>query len=327
MNRFARRRIGSHRSHRPVLRSVDPLGHVIAPVLVALLLGACAMGPAQHLPNADADPPRFEAVVGRPAPRVALVLSGGAARAFAHFGVLRVLEREGLRPDLVVGCSAGAIIGAYYASGMPVAQIEALAARVDQSTLVDIDWLKILFRGWDLGLAKGERLEAFLRETIPLPLQSLPTRFAAVATDLNTGEQVVLNRGDTPRALRATTAVPGLYEPVRAAGRLLGDGQITSPLPVDAARQLGATVVIAVDVVYPPQYAAVSNPLYVLFQAITIATHRLMTQERQRADLVITPVIGPTDDLVLSDREWLIAAGEKAAEQALAELRAAFKAP
>ena len=291
-----------------------------------VLLNACAIAPSRHASAGEFDPPRFEAASSAPASRVALVLSGGAARAFAHIGVLRVLEREGLRADLVVGCSAGAIVGAYHASGVPVAQIEALAARLDLPTLIDIEPLRILFGGWGLGLARGERLETFLRETIPLPLQSMPTRFAAVATDMQTGEQVVLNRGDTARALRASTAVPGLYEPVRAAGRLLGDGQITSPLPVDAARQLGATVVIAVDVVYPPQYAAVSNPLYVLFQAITIATYRLMTRERDRADLVITPVIGPTDDLALSDREWLISAGEAAAEGALPALRAAFKA-
>jgi len=278
---------------------------------------------------APVDPPRYEAHSrGMPPPRVALVLSGGAARAFAHLGVLRVLERERLRPDLVVGSSAGAMVGAYYASGRPVAEIEALAARLNLPTLIDIDPVKTLLGGFGgLGLAKGHRLEAFLRESIAVPLQSLPTRFVAVATDLNTGELVLLNHGDTPRALRASSAMPGLYEPVHIGERVLGDGQIVSPMPIDVARSLGAQVVIGVDVVYPPQHASLSSPISVLFQTMTISTYRHLQRERERADLTIAPVIPPTSDLALSDREWLIAAGEAAAEKVLPALRAAFRRP
>jgi NTE family protein len=271
------------------------------------------------------DPPRFEAQARGALPRVALVLSGGAVRAFAHLGVLRVLEREGLRPDLIVGSSAGAMVGAYYALGMPVAEIEVFAARLNLPTLIDIDPVKALLGAFGLGLAKGERLEAFLREALNVPLQTMPTPFVAVATDLNTGEPVLLNHGDTPRALRASSAVPGLYEPVRMRERVLGDGQITSPLPVAAARTLGAQVVIAVDVVYPPRNASLTNPMSVLFQTVTISTYRHLLREREQADLVITPIIPPTSDLALSDREWLIPAGEAAAEKMLPALRAAFK--
>ena len=244
----------------------------------------------------EVDPPRFEARRHAKPPRVALVLSGGAARAFAHLGVLRVFEREGLRPDLVVGSSAGAIVGAYYAQGMPVAEIEVHAARLSLPTLIDIDPLKSLLGGFGLGLARGERLEGFLRQSLKLPLQTMPTPFAAVATDLNTGESVLLNHGDTPRALRASSAVPGLYEPVRAGERLLGDGQIASPMPVAAARALGARLVIAVDVVYPPQHTALNNPLSVLFQTVTISTYRHLLLEREQADLVIRPVIPATSN-------------------------------
>jgi NTE family protein len=303
----------------------DPRSALLAAAL--LLLAGCAstIFSASQAPGdiPPVDPPRFEAPDG-PTPRVALVLSGGAARAFAHLGVLRVLEREGLRPDIVVGSSAGAMVGAYYASGRPVAQIEALAARLDLSTLIDIDPVKTLLGGFGLGVAKGQRLERFLRETIGVPLQALPTRFLAVATDLNTGEAVLLNHGDTPRALRASSAVPGLYEPVRIGQRVLGDGQIVSPLPTGAARQLGARVVIGVDVVHPPQNAPLASPLSVLFQTVTISTYRHLLRERERADLMIVPDIAPTDDLALADREWLIAAGEAAAQKSLPLLRAAF---
>lgn len=184
-----------------------------------------------------------------------------------------------------------------------------------------------MFGAYELGLAKGDRLEAFFRESLDRPLQSLPIGFAAMATDLHTGELVLLTRGDTPRALRASAAVPGLYEPVRAAGRLLGDGQIASPLPVHAARQLGAKVTIAVDVAYAPRLSTLTGPLSVLFQTIVIATYRQLLNERARADLVVAPDIPDTGDLALSDRGWLIAAGEAAAEKMLPSLRAALATP
>ncbi|MCW5660063.1 MAG: patatin-like phospholipase family protein [Burkholderiaceae bacterium] len=303
----------------------------LASAMLSLLAGcASTIFISSQAPGdiAPVDEPRFEARTLDAPQRVALVLSGGATRAFAHLGVLRVLEREGLRPDLVVGSSAGAIVGAHYAAGKPVAEIEALAARLNLPTLIDIDPVKTLLGGFGgLGLAKGQRLEAFLRESIGAPLQSLPIRFAAVATDLNNGETLLLNHGDTARALRASSAMPGLYEPVHAGGRVLGDGQIASPLPTGAARLLGARVVVGVDVVYPPQHATLTSAMSVLFQTMTISTYRHLQRERELADLVITPEIPSTSDLALSDREWLIAAGEAAAEKALPALRAAFRKP
>ena len=290
----------------------------------AALLGGCASTIFSSSPAPGAvpaiDAPRFVAWARPKPPRVALVLSGGSARAFAHLGVLRVLEREGLKPDLIVGSSAALRISAAHLS-----EIEALAARLDLPMLIDIDPVKILLGGFGLGLAKGERLEAFLRQTISQPLQALPIAFVAVATDLNTGEPVLLNHGDTPRALRASSAVPGLYEPVQAGARVLGDGQITSPLPVAAARQMGARTVIAVDVVYPPHDARLSNPVSVLFQAVMISTYRHLLREREQADLVVRPVILAMTDLALSEREHLIAAGEAAALAMLPALRAAFQ--
>lgn len=275
-----------------------------------------------------ADAPRFEPPAANAvAPRVALVLSGGSARAFAHLGVLRVLEREGLRPDLVVGSSAGAIVGALYASGLSVADIEVLAAAIDWPILIDIDPVKTLLGGFGLGLANGDRLEAFLRQAIRVPLQALPLAFVAVATDLNTGDTVLLNHGDTARALRASSAVPGLYEPVHSGDRLLGDGQVVSPLPVSAARALGAQVVVAVDVVYPPQHASLTNPVSLLFQTVTISTWRHLAAERTKADLLVRPDIAPARNLALSDREWLIAAGERAADAVMPALRQAFAKP
>ena len=324
------------------MRSPDPGGAsrrqgvatILGAALCALTAGCAstifASSPAPDEAHAAApiDAPRFEP---RPAdaarPHVALVLSGGSIRSFAHLGVLRVLEREGLRPDLVVGTSAGAIVGALYASGRNVADIEALAARIDWPTLIDIDPVKTVFGGAHLGWARGDRLEAFLTRAISVPLQGLPLPFAAVATDLNTGDVVVLNHGDTARALRASSAVPGLYEPVRSGARLLGDGQVVSPLPVSVARLLGARVVVAVDVVYPPRDASLTNPVSVLFQAVTISTWRHLMTERANADLLVRPFIPQAVSLALSDRAWLVEAGERAAEAMLPELRSAFVRP
>ncbi len=147
---------------------------------------------------------------------VALVLSGGGARGFAHLGVLRVLEREGWRPDLVVGTSVGAIVGAMYASGLSVADIEATAATLDWSVLFDFDPVRSLLGGIGLGIVPGERLEQFLRQHLPLPIERFPMPFAAVAADMEQGEVVALNQGDAARAVLASCAVPGLYAPVRA---------------------------------------------------------------------------------------------------------------
>ena len=302
----------------------DRLQRHSACVLLLLALCACStLQPAGTLPAAR-DLPRYVAPTSTKVQRVALVLSGGSARGFAHLGVLRVLEREGLRPDLVVGTSAGAIAGGLYASGMSLEAIEALAQRLDWSTVFDIDPVHSLLAGLGLGLAKGRRLELLLRESLGASIEAFPVAFAAVATDLNSGETVVLNHGDPALAMLASSAVPGMLEPVNVGGRLLGDGQIVSPLPVAVARQLGARIVIAVDVVYPPKDSALTNPVSVLFQTVLISSYRHLLNERPQADLVLTPKIESSGQLGFSDREWLIKTGSAAAEAALPQLKVAF---
>ena len=294
-----------------------------AALVMAWMLSACA---STSPPLALPDLPRYVAPSITKAPRVALVLSGGSARGFAHLGVLRVLEREGLRPDLVVGTSVGAIIGGLYASGLSVGAIEALGEQLNWFTVFDIDPVDSILSGLGLGLAKGKRLEAFLRRAMHAPMELFPTRFAAVATDLNSGQTVVLNHGDAALAMRASSAIPGMLEPVEIGGRLLSDGQIVSPMPVEVARQLGARVVIAVDVVYPPQQSNLTSPVSVLFQTMVISSWRHLQSQRQQADLVLSPVIEVSGQLGLSDRVWLIKAGSAAAEAGLPQLKAMFSA-
>lgn len=283
---------------------------------------------------ADASNPSDDAIVdpGFVAPpdgtqrRTALVLSGGAARGFAHIGVLRVLEREGLRPDLVVGSSAGAgaIVGAMYASGMTAGEVERAAAKLDWTVLFDFDPVRAVLGGLGLGLVPGARLERFLRQHLAVPIERLPLAFAAVAADMESGEVVPLNSGDAARAVRASCAVPGIYAPVRARGRLLADGQVVSPLPVLTARRLGAVRVLAIDVVYPPQHSAMSNPVSMLFQSLIVSGWRQVLAERALADLVVTPQIRTSSQLGLGSRDWLIGAGEDAAQSRVVEIRRLF---
>lgn len=313
-----------------VTRSVDPERRVLLRALgggVAgpLFAGCAGPGAAQRAAAGSLDEPGFLAPPTGTQRRVALVLSGGSARGFAHLGVLRVLEKQGWRPDLVVGTSAGAIVGALYASGLSVADIEAAAATLDWRVLFDFDPVRSLLGGIGLGIVPGDRLEQFLRQRLPLPIERFPIPFAAVAADMQQGEVVVLNHGDAARAVLASCAVPGLYAPVRVRGRLLADGQVVSPLPVLTARQLGAVRVLAVDVVYPPQHAEMSSPVSMLFQAMVVSAWRHGLAERALADLVITPDIRTSTQLGLASRDWVMAAGEQAALGALQQIRVLFE--
>ena len=172
--------------------------------------------------------------------RLGLVLSGGGARAFAHIGVLRVLERVGARFDVVAGTSMGAIIGALYAAGRSADEIHEIAKGVSWRDVVDISL--------QAGLIKGDKLESFLAELLPRSFDDLPVPFAVTTTDIETGEAVLLQEGDLVRAIRASSSFPGAIEPIQYGGRTLADGGIVNNLPVAAATFLGATRTVASDV-------------------------------------------------------------------------------
>jgi NTE family protein len=258
---------------------------------------------------------------------VALVLSGGAARGYAHEGVIKVLEAEGLRPDLVVGCSAGSIVGSLYASGLTVAELDQAIGRLDSSSFDDWAMPGLGFRDSPLGLFKGENLHAFLDANLKHHLiEQFPIRFAAAATNFATGEVAIFNTGDAGIAVHASSAVPGVIAPAKIRGTLYGDCQVSSPLPVLAARRMGATRVIAVDVIYPPRDARLDSTMGVLFQSMTISTYRLKEFERGAADVVIAPNLPRTaGQLSFEDRKRIIAAGEAAAREALERLRKVFR--
>lgn len=250
--------------------------------------------------------------------KVALVLGGGGCRGYGHIGVLRVLERNRLRSDLVVGSSAGSLVGALYAAGLSPGEIARFGERLSPN----------LLRAWifpRLGLFGGDNIARFVRERARVgEIESLPMRFAAVATDLRSGEPVILDRGDLGRAVQASSSAPGLLEPVRIGERLLVDGNLAAPVPVDAARRLGARRVLAADVTFPPEQADLDDPFDALYQGFSILTRKLALEERARADLMIAPKLPEHHDMSRETLEALIDAGERATLEALPKIRALF---
>ena len=181
-------------------------------------------------------------VKGLRAPKIGLVLGSGAARGWAHIGVIRALERAGIRPDLVCGTSAGALVGAAYASGN-LERLERWAIKMRMRDV--ISFFDVRFNG---GLLNGSRLMSFARGIFEEhPIESLPIPFGAVATTLETGAETWLRTGSTLEAVRSSMAMPGLFSPVPREGAMLVDGALTNPVPVSLGRAMGADVLIAVD--------------------------------------------------------------------------------
>lgn len=186
----------------------------------------------------------------RPPQRIGLVLSGGGARGFAHIGVLRVLERHGVVPDVISGTSMGAVLGALYASGYRADELFELAE--------DLSWRDLIDVSLSAGLIKGEKLRAFLQRHLPETFDSLEIPLAVTTTDMETGEQVVFLDGDLVPAVRASACYPGAFEPVSFQGRTLADGGIVNNLPVEAVAILQATFTIASDATPPRRTGYVS---------------------------------------------------------------------
>ena len=297
-------------------------------MLMLIGLAGCANRPSTTV--AGSDPPRTGPVrayaTGRPV--IALVLSGGSARGFAHIGVIRVLEQMGIEPDLIVGTSAGSIVGAGYAAGMNADRLEEAAKRFDKWLFVDFAFsdLGLPFTPGALGLVKGEKLQSFVNDLVnQRSIEMLPRRFAVAATALHSGTTVLFTRGSTGLAVRASSSIPGVFSPPLIGGRRYVDGRVSSPVPVMAARALGADVVIAVDTTFPPDHAEFSSMMDVLFQSFMIAGQRIKERELAAADVVIRPAIKTTGQLGFEDREWIINRGEMAARAMESDLRKALR--
>jgi NTE family protein len=251
-----------------------------------------------------------------PAPvKIGLALGGGAARGFAHIGVIKALEAQGIVPDIIVGTSAGAVVGALYASGLSGFELQKVALDIDEAQIGD----------WSLpdrGVFKGEALQNFVNRAVAnRPLEKLPRNFSVVATDLNSGESVLFRTGNTGMAVRASSAVPGVFQPVSINGHEYVDGGLVSPVPVRAARSLGANFVIAVDISVNPRDARTSSTLGVMLQTFAIMGQSISRYEKAEADIVIRPITAELPATDFAGRHRAVLEGEKAAAAAMADIK------
>ena len=290
-----------------------------------LLAGLLATGLAGcQTPPAAPPPPPVVAPIATPKPpkppRIGLALGGGAARGFAHIGVIQVLEEAGIRPDLVVGTSAGSLVAALYAAGRSGAELARVALQMDESAITD--WS---FPG--RGMIRGEALARYVREqTGGRTIEQLPLPLGIVATDLDSGSALLFQRGDVGMAVRASSAVPAIFQPVRIGDREYVDGGLVAPVPVRFARQMGAELVIAVDISSPPDGNATSDPFKMLLQTFAIMGKSISQFELKDADVVLRPRLLGVSSADFTARKRAIESGREAALAGLAGLRARLAA-
>jgi NTE family protein len=292
--------------------------------LGALLLAGCR-GSAPVVPSA---PLAVPAVLPTPAPpkkiRIALALGGGAARGFAHIGVIKALEAQGIYADIVVGTSAGSVVGALYAAGNNGFALQRVAMDMDEATISD--WAIPLF-GSVSGVLKGDALQSYVNKAVHnLPIEKLKLPFGAVATDLNSGQPILFRRGNTGQAVRASSAVPGVFQPVKIGTRTYVDGGLVAPVPVRFAREMGADFIIAVNISTQTDTQATLSSLEVIMQTFSIMGQRLNHYELKDADVVITPSLGTMGGGDFNSRNLAILAGEQAAAAVMPQLKAKLKA-
>jgi NTE family protein len=313
--------------------SIDALRRPLARAglfAATLALAACQTAPVVTAPSpapaappvvAPAPPPLpvVPAPVPKP-PRIGLALGGGAARGFAHIGVLQVLEENGIKPDLIVGTSAGSLVATLYAAGDSAAQLRSLALQMDESEITD--WAypgRALLRGEALARYVDSHVGGRTIEQMRVPL-------GIVATELDNGAPVLFRRGDPGLAVRASSAVPAVFEPVKIGRHEYVDGGLVSPVPVRFAREMGGQLVIAVDISSPPDGNATGDAVHMLLQTFAIMSRSINHWELRDADIVIRPKLVGVSSADFTVRAKSIEAGREAALAALPAIRARIAA-
>jgi NTE family protein len=300
-----------------------PVPRSIRLFLTTLLLGACSTTPVVT-PVAPVPVPAPVSVIKPAHPiKIGLALGGGAARGFAHIGVIKALEAQGIYPDIVVGTSAGSLVGALYAAGNNGYALQRMALDMDEATISD--WSVPLFAKAS-GVLKGEALQNYVNKAVNnVTIEKFKLPFGAVATDLNSGMSILFRKGNAGLAVRASSAVPGVFQPVRVGERSYVDGGLVSPVPVRFAREMGADFVIAVNISAQPDGQAASSSLDVLLQTFAIMGQSINRVELKDADIVIRPGLGTMKGSDFGGRNLAILAGEQATTAVLAELRQKLK--
>jgi len=294
--------------HFQGLQGMSPIHLKLTALLLLLTLAACQTKtlPADTTTTAVVEPVPI---------KIALALGGGAARGFAHVGVIKALEAQGIVPDIIVGTSAGSVVGALYAAGYNGFELQQLSMQMEESQVSD----------WSMpnrGVIKGEALQDFINRAVKnRTLEKLKKTFAVVSTDLGSGEMIVFRTGNTGMAVRASSAVPGIFQPVSINGREYVDGGLVAPVPVRVARSLGADFVIAVDISDKPQNSRTESSLDVLLQTFNIMAQSISRNELPEADIVISPVTPGISSTDFKDMHMAVLQGEKAVAAILPALK------
>jgi NTE family protein len=249
--------------------------------------------------------------------KIAVVLGGGGSKGFAHIGVLKVLDAQKIPVHMVVGTSAGSLVGSLYASGKTAFELQEIALKMDKDNVIDYDW-KI----WSGGLIIGDKLEIFINANVKnTPIEKLKIPYYAVATNIATGEEIVFAKGNTGMAVRASCSVPAIFQPFKIGNTTYVDGGVVSPVAVDVARRNGADIVIAVDISGGLMRTVPDGMIDSLKKSVDIMYSKIAEYQIKNADVVIRPNmrnIGSTD---MEKFNEAIFEGEKAATLKLPELQ------
>jgi NTE family protein len=301
-------------SLKPNFLMLTFLKRLLPGVLVLLTACATTKTPAPEPVAAPQTPPAAPHPV-----RVGLALGGGAARGFAHIGVIKALEAQGIVPDIVVGTSAGSVVGALYAAGNNGFKLNRMALEMDEAAISD--WAVPLFAK-SSGVLKGEAIQRYINRAVRnAPIEKFPISFGAVATDLQNGKPILFQRGNAGMAVRASSSVPGVFQPVKIGDKSYVDGGLVAPVPVRYAREMGADFVIAVNISADPDAQPSTSSLDVVLQTFAIMGQTINRLEMKDADIVITPSLGAMKGSDFSGRNLAILAGEQAAAAMMPELR------
>ncbi len=271
-------------------------------VLVSILI-LCSFSLVSCAPR-EVKPPLRQA-------KIALVLGAGASKGFAHVGVLKILESNKIPIHMIVGTSSGSFVGSLYAYGFNAFQLQKMSFSLERDDLIDLCVP-------DNGFVRGEKLEEYINRMVAnTPLEKMRIPFYAVATDIQSGQEIIFGKGNTGKAVRASCSIPGIFRPVKIENRMYVDGGVVSPVAVDAARKMGADVVIAVDIASGVDGVQPDNTIDTLLQAVGIMYAKLTAIQINRADVVIRPKVGYIGAGDFSKRHEAVLEGEKAALEAL----------
>ncbi len=253
--------------------------------------------------------------------KVALVFGGGAARGFAHVGVIRVLEQEGIPVDMIIGTSVGSLIGAMYSAMPDSFELEWKAFKLKKKDIFDFSLLSS-----KTGPINGDRLEKFVKSIIPSDdIKDLKIPFYAIAADLNTGERIILDRGPVSKAVRASCSIPGVFTPLRYMDRTMVDGGILGNIAPEVARLLGADIIIAVDIGRDITNYDVDNVIKITMQAMKIMNAKITRYKMKEIDVLIEPEVGGVKMMDFSQKKKCMAAGIKATKEAIPKIKSILK--